>query len=94
MQLPNTNAQELMPRVELGQFNVVYNVPHPLLQLHIQDKLTLNAFLILTQEIPPTRDVGRRPQYHHLNMFPPAQQVTNLWWIIAHLDFTLHILCS
>ncbi len=44
----NLNAQNLILREEFSQLNVIYNIPHPLLLLHIQDKLTTKAFLILT----------------------------------------------
>lgn len=44
-------AQDLIPIEELNQLNVIYKVLHHSLLLHIQYKLTSNAFLILTQEI-------------------------------------------
>jgi hypothetical protein len=44
-------SQEHIPRVEISQLNVIYNVPQPSLQLYIRDKLTRNMLLILTQEI-------------------------------------------
>jgi hypothetical protein len=47
----NPAPRDLSPRVELSQLNVIYNVPHPSPLLHIPDKITRNAFIILTQEI-------------------------------------------
>jgi hypothetical protein len=46
-----SSSQNLIPKVEITQLNVIYNVSHPSLLRPIQDKLTKNAFLILTQEI-------------------------------------------
>ncbi len=43
----NSFSQDLIPRVQTTQLNVIYNVPH----LHNRDKVNRNAFLILTQEI-------------------------------------------
>ncbi len=81
-QFPGTFA-----RVELGQLNAIYSFSHPSLLLHIWDQLNLTAFLILAQEIK--RDI-------HCCMTQPAsaRQVTNLQQLKAHLNLTLHRLCS
>ncbi len=44
-------SQEHIPRVEISQLNVIYNVPQPSLLLYIRDKLTRNMLFILTQEV-------------------------------------------
>jgi hypothetical protein len=40
-----------VPRVDLGQTNIIFNIPHPSLLLYIPDKETRNAILLLVQEI-------------------------------------------
>jgi hypothetical protein len=40
-----------VPRVDLGQINIIYNIPHPSLLLYIPDKESRNAILLLVQEI-------------------------------------------
>jgi hypothetical protein len=55
--------------------------------LHIQDKLTRNAFHILTQEIMC------RLIYLWTNLPPSAREVANLQRLQAHLDLTLLRLC-
>jgi hypothetical protein len=47
----NSSSQDLIPREELSSTSSIYNIPTPLLLLHIKDKLTRNAFFILMQEI-------------------------------------------
>jgi hypothetical protein len=47
----NDNSLEPVPRVELGQTNIIYNIPHPSLILHIHDQATRNALLLLIQEV-------------------------------------------
>jgi hypothetical protein len=79
-----SNTQELIPKVELSQLNVIYNVPHPSLLLHIRNKFTNNTFVILTQEIK--RDII----YCFINLPPSARQVTNLCRLRVHLDSTFH----
>lgn len=44
-------SHDYVPRVEISQLNIIYNVPHPSLILYIHDKLTRNMLLLLTQEI-------------------------------------------
>jgi hypothetical protein len=41
---------DLLPTLELGQTNIIFNVPHPSILLHIQDKTTRSILLLLTQE--------------------------------------------
>jgi hypothetical protein len=38
-------------QVELGQPNIIFNVPHPSLLLHIYEKITRSVFIPLIQEI-------------------------------------------
>ncbi len=47
----NTNAIDLILQVELGQPNIIFNVPHPSLLLHIYEKITRSVFIPLIQEI-------------------------------------------
>jgi hypothetical protein len=49
MQFLSIEVLDLKPLADLGQLNVIYNVLHPSLLLHIKEKL--NVFLILIQEI-------------------------------------------
>jgi hypothetical protein len=70
--LLNDNSLEPVPRVELGQTNVRYNIPHPSLILHIHDQVTRNALLLLIQEVK--RDIV----YRRMNLPPSAQQPTIL----------------
>jgi hypothetical protein len=57
-----------VPRVDLGQTNVIYNIPHPSLLLHIHDKASRNALLLLIQKVK--RDIV----YGRMNLPPSAQQ--------------------
>ncbi len=45
------NDGDLAQRIELRKPNVIFNIPHPSLLLHIHDKTTGITFLLLTQEI-------------------------------------------
>jgi hypothetical protein len=45
----NSVSSQHIPRVENSQLNVIYNFPNPSLLLHIRDKLSIKALLILTQ---------------------------------------------
>jgi hypothetical protein len=45
---------DLIPRVELGQHNIILNVPHPSLLLHIHDKTARSVFILLTQKSKET----------------------------------------
>lgn len=44
-------AVDLVPRVELGQNHINFNVLNPSLLLNILDTVSTSVFLILTQEI-------------------------------------------
>jgi hypothetical protein len=84
----NSISTEYVPKVEYSQLNVIYNVPHPSLVIHISDKLSRNTLLILTQEIK--RDII----HLRLNLPPSARQVTEPQRLAAHLNSTLHRLHS
>ncbi len=79
----NSISTHYVPRVEYSQLNVIYNVSHPSLLLYIHDKLTRNAFLILTQEIK--RDII----YRRMNLLPSVRQITNPQRLAVHLDSTI-----
>ncbi len=42
------------PRVELGQDNIIFNIPHPSLLLHAHDKTSKNAILLMIQCVGDT----------------------------------------
>jgi hypothetical protein len=86
--LLNDKSLEPVPRVELGQTNIIYNIPHPSLILHIHDQVTRNALLLLIQEIK--RDIV----YRRMNLPPSAQQLTDPRRITAHIDSAIKRLCS
>ncbi len=69
-----------VPRIELGQINVIFNIPHQSILLHIKDKASRNAVLLLIQEIK--RDII----YRRMNLPPSASQVTDSRRLAAHLD--------
>ncbi len=83
----NNTSTDQVPRVDLGPTNIIYNIPHPSILLHIPHKTTRNTLLLLTQEVK--RDIYRR-----MNLPPSAQKVTDPWRLVAHLDSTLRILHS
>jgi hypothetical protein len=58
---------------------IIFNIPHPSLLLHIHDKSSRNAILLLIQEVK--RDLI----YRRMNLPPSAQQVTDPRRITAHL---------
>jgi hypothetical protein len=45
------DAEDVVPRVELGKHNVIFNIPRLSPLLHIHDKSTRSVFLWLTKEI-------------------------------------------
>ncbi len=47
----NTVSNDYIPKVDISQLNVTYNVPHPSLLMYVPDKLTINTLLILMQEL-------------------------------------------
>ncbi len=57
-QLFNDISPDGVPRVNLGQTNIIFNISHPSLLLHIHDKESRNALLLLVQEIK--RDIINR----------------------------------
>jgi hypothetical protein len=65
--------------VDLGQINIIYNIPHPSLLLCIPDKATRNAILLLEQEIK--RDII----YRRMNLPQLAQQITHPQRLTAHI---------
>jgi hypothetical protein len=87
MLLSNISSEEV-PRVEIGQTNVIFNIPHQSLLLHIKDKASRNAILLLIQEIK--RDLI----YRRMNLPPSANQVTDSRRLAAHLDSVIRRLRS
>jgi hypothetical protein len=77
-----------VPRVDLGQTNIIFNIPHPSLLLYIPDKETRNIILLLVQEIK--RDII----YRRMNLPGSAQQVTHPQRLAAHLDSSIRRLIS
>jgi hypothetical protein len=69
-QLFNQISMDHVPRVELGQSNVIYNIQHPSFLIHIHDKTTRNTLLLLIQEMK--RDII----YRRMNLPLSAQQIT------------------
>jgi hypothetical protein len=84
----NSISTDHVPRVEYSQLNIIFNVPHPSLILHVPDKLSRNTLLILTQEIK--RDII----YRRMNLPPSANQPTDPPRLTAHLNSTLQRLHS
>jgi hypothetical protein len=84
----NDKSTIYVPRVDLGQINIIYNIPHPSLLLYISDKETRNAILLLVQEIK--RDII----YRRMNLLQSAQQVTHPQRLIAYLDSSIRRLHS
>jgi len=73
IQYLNARAADLLPRLELGQTNIIFNIPHlSILVLHIQGKPHQNIPLLLIQEIK--RDII----YRQMDLSPSVQQVTAL----------------
>jgi hypothetical protein len=84
----NSTSRDYVPRVEYSQLNIIFNVPHPSLILHVPDKLARNTLLILTQEIK--RDII----YRRMNLPPSANQLADPSRLTAHLNLTLQRLHS
>ncbi len=84
----NSVSTDYVPKVEYSQLNIIFNVPHPSLILHVPDKLSRNTLLILTQEIK--RDII----YRRMNLPPSANQATDPPRLAAHLNLTLQRLHS
>jgi hypothetical protein len=79
----NDVSSDRVCRVELGQSNIIFNIPHPSLLLHIYDKTSRNAILLLIQEVK--RDII----FRRMNLPPSAQQITDPRRLTAHLDSTI-----
>ncbi len=84
----NSISLEYVPKVEYTQLNIIYNVPHPSILIHIRDKLSRNTLLILVQEIK--RDIV----FRRMNLPPSARQITDPPRLAAHLNSTLRRLHS
>jgi hypothetical protein len=67
----NADLTTYVPKVDITQLNIIYNVPHPSLLMYIPDKLTINSLLILMPELK--RDII----YRRMNLPPSAAQVTS-----------------
>jgi hypothetical protein len=74
----NDISADRVPRVELGQANIIFNIPHPSLLLHVHDKTSINAILLLLQEVK--RDIIFRKK----NLPPSSQQITDPRRLVAH----------
>jgi hypothetical protein len=81
--LQNDVSTDEVPPIELGQTNIIFNIPHPSLILHVHDKSSRNAILLLIQEVK--QDLI----YRRMNLPPSAQQVTDPRRLAAHLDSTI-----
>jgi hypothetical protein len=77
--LLNGISTDRVPRVELGQTNVIFNIPHPSLLLHMHDKTSRNAILLLIQEVK--HDII----FRRMNLPLYAQQITDPRRLAAHL---------
>jgi hypothetical protein len=84
----NDISSDRILRVELGQTNIIFNIPHPSLLLHIHDKTSRNAILLLIQEVK--RDII----FRRMNLLPSTQQITDPRRLAAHLDSTIRRLRS
>jgi hypothetical protein len=78
----NLISTQYVPRVEYTQLNIIYNVPHPSLHIHIRDKLSRNMLLMLTREIK--RDII----FRRMNLPPSASLPTRPQHLAAHLNST------
>jgi hypothetical protein len=78
-QLFRVISQDDVPRVDLGQINIIFNIPHPSLLRHVRDKESRNALLLLVQEIK--RDII----YRRMNPPPSANQIIDPRRLTAHL---------
>jgi hypothetical protein len=74
--------------VEYTQLNIIYNNPHPSILIHVPNKLSKNALIILVQEMK--RDMI----FRRMNLPPSARQITDPPCLAAHLNSTLHRLHS
>jgi hypothetical protein len=72
-----TLSQDYVPRVELSQLNVIYNVPHPSVLLYVHDKLTRNMILVLIQEIK--RDIIYRRMNRQQGKLSSNRDLRHTW---------------
>jgi hypothetical protein len=84
----NSVSRDYVPKVEYNQLNIIYNVPHPSILIHVKDKLSRNMLLLLTQE--KKRDII----FRRMNLPPSARTVTDPQRLAAHLNSTLRRLQS
>jgi hypothetical protein len=84
----NSTSREYVPRVEYTQLNIIYNVPHPSILIHIHDKLSRNTLLVLMQEMK--RDII----FPRMSLPSSARQISDPQRLDAHLHSTLHRLHS
>jgi ribosomal protein S15P/S13E len=87
-QLFRVISQDDAPRVDLGQTNIIFNIPHPSILRHVRDKESRNALLLLVQEIK--RDII----YRRMNLPPSANQNVDPRRLTAHLSSVTRRLCS
>jgi hypothetical protein len=78
-QLFRVISQDDVPRVDLGQTNIIYNIPHPSIIRHVRDKESRIVLLLLVQEIK--RDIV----YRRMNLPPSANQIIDPRRLTAHL---------
>jgi hypothetical protein len=76
----NDISPDRVSRVELGQANIIFNIPHPSLLLHVHDRTSKNAILLLIQELK--RDII----FRKMNLHPSTQQISDPQRLAAHLD--------
>ncbi len=78
-QLFRVISQDDAPRVDLGQTNIIFNIPHPSILRHVRDKESRIALLLLVQDIK--RDII----YRRMNLPPSANQIIDPRRLTAHL---------
>jgi hypothetical protein len=54
----NNRAADWVPRVELGQTNIIYNIPYPSILLRIPDKAPHNTLLLIIEEIEEIQGIS------------------------------------
>jgi hypothetical protein len=81
-------SEDYIPRVELGFRQIIFNVPHPSILLHVKDKHTRIMLIMMVQETK--RDII----YRRMNLPPSAQQVVNSQRLAAHIDQVIRRLIS
>ncbi len=79
----NSVSRDYVPKVEYSQLNIIYNVPHPSLLIHVRDRLSRKTLLTLTQEMK--RDII----FRRMNLPPSARAITDPQRLAAHLNLTL-----